>query len=247
MGVGTFGSRSIAVDGTATHGATLKIKEKAAKIAAHLLEASAEDIVFADGGAHVAGSPDKSVEWAAIAKAAYQAHTLPEGLESGLEAETTFSPGNATWPFGTHLALVEVDAETGDVELLEYHAVDDCGHVVNPMIVGGQVHGGIAQGIGQAMFEDAIYDEAGNMLTGSLLDYPLPTAGDLPMFDLHRTVTPTDVNPMGVKGIGEAGTIGSAHTIVNAVVDALTPMGVKHVDMPVRPKRVWQAMQEARA
>jgi carbon-monoxide dehydrogenase large subunit len=247
MGVGTFGSRSIAVDGAATHGATQKIKEKAGKIAAHLLEASAEDIVFADGGAHVAGSPDKSVEWAAIAKAAYQAHTLPEGLESGLEAETTFSPGNATWPFGTHLALVEVDAETGDVELLEYHAVDDCGHVVNPMIVGGQVHGGIAQGIGQAMFEDAIYDEAGNMLTGSLLDYPLPTAADLPMFDLHRTVTPTDVNPMGVKGIGEAGTIGSAHTIVNAVVDALTPLGVKHVDMPVRPKRVWQAMQEARA
>ena len=247
MGVGTFGSRSIAVDGAATHGATQKIKEKAAKIAAHLLEASAEDIVFADGGAHVAGSPDKSVEWAAIAKSAYQAHTLPEGLESGLEAETTFSPGNATWPFGTHLALVEVDAETGDVELLEYHAVDDCGHVVNPMIVGGQVHGGIAQGIGQAMFEDAIYDEAGNMLTGSLLDYPLPTAADLPMFDLHRTVTPTDVNPMGVKGIGEAGTIGSAHTIVNAVVDALTPLGVKHVDMPVRPKRVWQAMQEARA
>ncbi|HVR76835.1 MAG TPA: xanthine dehydrogenase family protein molybdopterin-binding subunit [Acidimicrobiia bacterium] len=246
MGVGTFGSRSIAVDGAATHGATQKIKEKAAKIAAHLLEASAEDIVFADGGAHVAGSPDKSVEWAAIAKSAYQAHTLPEGLESGLEAETTFSPGNATWPFGTHLALVEVDAETGDVELLEYHAVDDCGHVVNPMIVGGQVHGGIAQGIGQAMFEDAIYDEAGNMLTGSLLDYPLPTAADLPMFDLHRTVTPTDVNPMGVKGIGEAGTIGSAHTIVNAVVDALTPLGVKHIDMPVRPKRVWQAMQEAR-
>ena len=247
MGVGTFGSRSIAVDGAATHGATQKIKEKAAKIAAHLLEASAEDIVFADGGAHVAGSPDKSVEWAAIAKSAYQAHTLPEGLESGLEAETTFSPGNATWPFGTHLALVEVDAETGDVELLEYHAVDDCGHVVNPMIVGGQVHGGIAQGIGQAMFEDAIYDEQGNMLTGSLLDYPLPTASDLPAFDLHRTVTPTDVNPMGVKGIGEAGTIGSAHTIVNAVVDALTPLGVKHVDMPVRPKRVWQAMQEARA
>jgi carbon-monoxide dehydrogenase large subunit len=247
MGVGTFGSRSISVDGSATFGATQKIKEKAAKIAAHLLEASAEDIVFADGSAHVAGSPEKSVEWTAIAKAAYQAHTLPEGMESGLEAETVFSPGNATWPFGTHLAMVEVDPDTGDVELLEYHAVDDCGHVVNPMIVTGQVHGGIAQGIGQAMFEDAIYDEQGNMLTGSLLDYPLPTASDLPAFDLHRTVTPTDVNPMGVKGIGEAGTIGSAHTMVNAVVDALTPLGVKHIDMPVRPKRVWQTMQEARA
>jgi carbon-monoxide dehydrogenase large subunit len=246
MGIGTFGSRSISVDGTATFNATQQVKEKAAKIAAHLLEASAEDIVFADGGAHVAGSPDKSVEWAAIAKTAYQAHYLPEGVESGLEAHTAFSPGNATWPFGTHLAMVEVDPDTGDVDILEYHTVDDCGHVVNPMIVNGQVHGGIAQGIGQAMFEDAIYDEHGNMLTGSLLDYPLPTAADLPSFDLHRTVTPTPVNPMGVKGIGEAGTIGSAHTIVNAVVDALSPLGVKHVDMPVRPKRVWEAMQEAR-
>jgi carbon-monoxide dehydrogenase large subunit len=247
MGIGTFGSRSISVDGTATFEATAKVKEKAAKIAAHLLEASAEDMVFADGGAHVAGSPEKSVDWAAIAKTAYQAHTLPEGMESGLEAQAVFSPGNATWPFGTHLAMVEVDPETGDVELLEYHAVDDCGHVVNPMIVTGQVHGGIAQGIGQAMFEDAIYDEAGNMLTGSLLDYPLPTASDLPSFDLHRTVTPSPINPMGVKGIGEAGTIGSAHTIVNAVVDALSPLGVKHIDMPLRPKRVWAAMQEARA
>jgi carbon-monoxide dehydrogenase large subunit len=142
--------------------------------------------------------------------------------------------------------MVEVDPDTGDVEILEYHAVDDCGNVISPMIVSGQVHGGIAQGIGQAMFEDAIYDADGNMLTGSLIDYPLPTASDLPSFDLHRTVTPSPINPMGVKGIGEAGTIGSAHTIVNAVVDALTPLGVKHIDMPLRPKRVWQAMQEAR-
>ncbi len=247
MGIGTFGSRSIAVDGAATFEATKVVKAKAAKIAAHLLEASAEDMVFADGGAHVAGSPDKSVDWASIAKAAYQSHTSPEDVDGGLEAHTSFSPGNATWPFGTHLALVEVDPETGNVELLEYHGVDDCGEVINPMIVNGQIHGGIAQGIGQAMFEEAIYDADGNMLTGSLLDYTLPTAGDLPSFDLSRTVTPSPVNPMGVKGIGEAGTIGSAHTIVNAVVDALTPMGVKHVDMPVRPKRVWQAMQEARA
>jgi carbon-monoxide dehydrogenase large subunit len=247
MGIGTFGSRSISVDGTATYEATLKVKEKAAKIAAHLLEASAEDMVFADGGAHVAGTPDKRVEWAAIAKAAYQAHTSPDDVDSGLEAHTSFSPGNATWPFGTHLAMVEVDPDTGDVEILEYHAVDDCGNVVSPMIVNGQIHGGIAQGIGQAMFEDAIYDADGNMLTGSLLDYPLPTAADLPSFDLHRTVTPSPVNPLGVKGIGEAGTIGSAHTMVNAVVDALSPMGVKHIDMPLRPKRVWQAMQEARS
>ncbi len=247
MGIGTFGSRSISVDGAATFEATKKVKEKAAKIAANLLEASAEDMVFADGGAYVAGSPDKRVEWAAIAKSAYQAHTSPDDVESGLEAHTAFSPGNATWPFGTHLAMVEVDPDTGDVEILEYHSVDDCGNVISPMIVSGQVHGGIAQGIGQAMFEAAIYDQEGNMLTGSLLDYPLPTAVDLPSFDLHRTVTPSPVNPMGVKGIGEAGTIGSAHTMVNAVVDALTPMGVKHIDMPLRPRRVWEAMQEARA
>ncbi|HVR77033.1 MAG TPA: xanthine dehydrogenase family protein molybdopterin-binding subunit [Acidimicrobiia bacterium] len=245
MGIGTFGSRSISVDGAATYNAAEEIKVKAAKIAAHLLEAAPEDIVFEDGAAHVAGSPERSIEWTAIAKSAYQAHTLPEGVESGLEAHTAFSPGNATWPFGTHLALVEVDADTGDVEILEYYAVDDCGNRVNPMIVDGQIHGGITQGIGQALFEGAVYDSSGNLLTSSLLDYPLPTAADLPSFQLSHTVTPTDVNPMGVKGIGEAGTIGSAHTIVNAVVDALSPLGVKHIDMPLRPKRVWAAIQEA--
>ena len=246
MGIGTFGSRSVAVDGAATYQATLKVKEKAAKIAAHLLEASAEDMVFEDGGAHVAGSPDQKIDWAAIAQSAYQAHTSPDDVDGGLEAHTSFSPGNATWPFGTHLAVVEVDADTGDVEILRYVGVDDCGNVVNPMIVSGQIHGGIAQGIGQALFEEAVYDESGNLLTGSLLDYPLPTAADLPAFELDRTVTPTDVNPMGVKGVGEAGTIGSSHTIVNAVVDALSPLGVKHIDMPLRPKKVWAAIQEAR-
>jgi carbon-monoxide dehydrogenase large subunit len=246
MGIGTFGSRSLAVDGAATYQATLKVKEKAAKIAAHLLEASAEDMVFEDGGAHVAGSPDQKIDWAAIAQSAYQAHTSPDDVDGGLEAHTSFSPGNATWPFGTHLAVVEVDADTGNVEILKYAGVDDCGNVVSPMIVNGQLHGGIAQGIGQALFEEAVYDESGNLLTGSLLDYPLPTAADLPAFELDRTVTPTDVNPMGVKGVGEAGTIGSSHTIVNAVVDALSPLGVKHIDMPLRPKRVWAAIQEAR-
>lgn len=246
MGIGTFGSRSIAVDGTATYAATLKVREKAAKIAAHLLEAPEGDIVFENGGAHVAGSPAPRVEWEAIAKAAYQAHTSPEDVESGLEAHTSFSPGNATWPFGSHIAVVEVDPDTGNVELLQYIGVDDCGNEINPMIVNGQIHGGIAQGVGQALFEDAIYDSDGNLLTGSLLDYPLPTAADLPSFQLGRTVTPTDVNPMGVKGVGEAGTIGTAHTIVNAVVDALAPLGVKHIDMPLRPKRVWDAIQEAR-
>ena len=161
MGIGTFGSRSLAVDGAATYEATLQVKEKAAKIAAHLLEASPEDMVFEDGGAHVAGSPDQKTDWAAIAQSAYQAHTSPDDVDSGLEAHTSFSPGNATWPFGTHLAVVEVDASTGDVEILKYVGVDDCGNVVNPMIVSGQIHGGIAQGIGQALFEEAVLRRIG--------------------------------------------------------------------------------------
>jgi carbon-monoxide dehydrogenase large subunit len=246
VGIGTFGSRSAAVDGSAAYEAADRVRVKAAKLAAHLLEASEEDIVFADGGAHVAGSPDSSVTWGEIATIAYQTHKAPEGTEPGLEAEVFFSPANATWPFGSHLAMVEVDAETGNVEILRYIGMDDCGNVINPMIVDGQIHGGITQGIGQALFEEAIYDSDGNLLTGSMIDYPIPTAGDVPLFELHRTVTPTDVNPMGVKGIGEAGTIGSAQTIVNAVVDAVAPLGVTHIDMPLRPRRVWEAMQEAR-
>ncbi len=246
FGVGTFGSRSAAVDGSATFEAAQKVRAKAAKIAAHLLEASEEDIQFADGGAFVAGSPDQTVSWEEIATVAYQPHRLPEGVEGGLEAHAIFSPANATWPFGAHAALVEVDGDTGDVRLLRYITVDDCGNVINPMIVDGQIHGGLAQGIGQAMFEEAVYDADGNLLTGSLLDYVLPTAADLPSFELHRTVTPSDINPLGVKGIGEAGTIGSAQTVVNAVVDALEPLGVEHVDMPLRPKRVWQAIQDAK-
>jgi aerobic carbon-monoxide dehydrogenase large subunit len=247
MGIGTFGSRSAAVDGAAAHEAAVKVREKAAKIAAHLLEAAEDDIRFGDGSAHVAGSPDRTIEWDELAKVAYQPHLLPESLAGGLEAHSIFSPANATWPFGTHIAMVEVDPETGEVKILRYLAMDDCGNVINPMIVDGQVHGGIAQGIGQAMFEDAVYDGDGNLLTGSLVDYPLPTASDLPSFELARTVTPTDINPLGVKGIGEAGTIGSAQTVVNAVVDALRPMGVTHIDMPLRPKRVWQAIQDARS
>jgi carbon-monoxide dehydrogenase large subunit len=247
MGIGTFGSRSAAVDGTATYDAADRVAAKAKSIAAHLMEASAEDIELDSEGGHVVGSPDSNVSWNDIAAAAYLPHRLGESeLEGGLESHVIFDPPNATWPFGAHLAMVEVDAETGDVELLRYITVDDCGNVINPMIVAGQVHGGVTQGIGQAMFEDAIYDSDGNMLTGSLLDYPIPTAADLPMFELNHTTTPTNINSLGVKGIGEAGTIGSAQTIVNAVVDALEPLGVKHVDMPLRPKRVWAAIQEAR-
>lgn len=168
-------------------------------------------------------------------------------MEGGLEAHSIFSPANATWPYGSHACLVEVDRDTGDVTIRRYVCVDDCGKVINPMIVDGQIHGGLVQGIGQAMFEDAIYDGDGNLLTAGMIDYPLVTATDVPLFELHRTVTPTDVNPLGVKGIGEAGTIGSAQTVVNAVVDALAEVGVKHVDMPLRPKRVWAAMQAAQS
>jgi len=246
VGMGTFGSRSAAVDGSATYEAAGRVRAKAAKMAAHLLEAAEEDVVFAEGGAHVAGSPDSRVGWDEIATLAYQPHRLPEGVEAGLEASVLFSPGNATWPFGSHLPVVEVDPDTGNVELLRYLTVDDCGNVINPMIVAGQIHGGLVQGIGQALFEEAIYDGDGNLLSGSLMDYPLPTAGDVPSFEVGRTTTPTDVNPMGVKGVGEAGTIGSAQTVVNAVVDALAPLGVKHIDMPLRPQRVWQAIQEAK-
>ena len=246
MGIGTFGSRSAAVDGAATYEAAGKVRQKAAQIAAHMLEAAEEDIRFGEGGAFVVGTPGHKVPWLDIAEVAYKPHKGPDGLDAGLEAHAVFSPGNATWPFGSHIAVVEVDTDTGDVDILRYIAVDDCGNQINPMIVAGQIHGGVTQGIGQAMFEEAIHDEAGNLLTGSLVDYPLPTAADLPSFELHHTVTPSDVNPMGVKGIGEAGTIGSAQTIVNAVVDALAPLGVKHIDMPLRPKTVWQAIQDAR-
>jgi carbon-monoxide dehydrogenase large subunit len=247
MGIGTFGSRSLAVDGSATYDAAEKVAVKAKNIAAHLLEASAEDIELDADGGHVAGSPESNVPWDDIAAAAYLPHRLGESeIEGGLESHVIFDPPNATWPFGAHLAMVEVDIDTGDVKILSYHTVDDCGNVVNPMIVAGQVHGGVTQGIGQALFEDAVYDADGNLLTGSLLDYPIPTAGDVPMFSLNKTVTPTTCNSLGVKGIGEAGTIGSAQTIVNAVVDALSPLGVRHIDMPLRPRRVWAAIQEAR-
>lgn len=248
MGIGTFGSRSLAVDGTATFDAAERVAAKAKDIAAHLMEASAEDIELSAEGASVIGSPDSNIEWSEIAAAAYLPHRLGESeIEGGLESHVIFDPPNATWPFGAHLAMVEVDPDTGDVEILRYITVDDCGNVINPMIVAGQIHGGVTHGIGQALFEEAVYDDDGNMLTGSLLDYPIPTAGDVPFYETESTVTPTNVNSLGAKGIGEAGTIGSAQTIVNAVVDALSPLGVKHIDMPLRPKRVWAAMQEARS
>jgi carbon-monoxide dehydrogenase large subunit len=247
MGIGTFGSRSVAVDGSATYDAADRVAAKAKDIAAHLLEASADDIELSAEGASVAGSPDSSIEWGEIAAAAYLPHRLGESeIEGGLESHVIFDPPNATWPFGSHLAMVEVDPETGNVEILRYFTVDDCGNQINPMIVAGQVQGGVTHGIGQALLEDVVYDEDGNLLTSSLLDYPIPTAEDVPFYEINSTVTPTNINSIGAKGIGEAGTIGAAQTVVNAVVDALEPFGVKHVDMPLRPKRVWAAIQEAR-
>ncbi|MBI4497519.1 MAG: molybdopterin-dependent oxidoreductase, partial [Chloroflexi bacterium] len=246
FGIGTFGSRSAAVGGIALHQSLEKIRDKARKIAAHLLEAAEQDIRFEDGRLYVAGAPDRSVSFPEVALNAFLAHNWPAGLEPGLEATSFYNPENFTWPFGTHIAVVEVDPDTGRVDLRRYVAVDDCGNVINPLMVEGQVHGGIAQGIGQALYEGAVYDGSGQLVTGTLMDYAVPRADDLPSFELGRTVTPSPVNPMGVKGVGEAGTIGSTPAIVNAVLDALKPLGVRHLDMPLKPEKVWRAIQEAR-
>ena len=245
MGWGTYGSRTTAVAGGAIMGAIAKIKEKGVKIAAHLLEASTEDIEFADGKFSVKGSKDQSMTIQDIALAANTAWDMPEGVEPGLEASAFFNPSNFVYPFGTHIAMVEVDPETGEIELQRYAAVDDCGPIINPMIVEGQIHGGIVQGVGQALWEAAGYDENGNLVTGSLMDYAIPKAGSFPPFELGKTETPTPVNPLGVKGVGETGTIASTPAVYNAVMDALVPLGVKKIDMPMTPERVWRAIRDA--
>ena len=245
FGMGTYGSRSLAVGGSAIVKSLDKIKEKGAKIAAHLLEASKEDLDFADGKWTVKGT-DKSVAFGDVSLTAYVPHNYPEGLEPGLDATSFYDPVNFTYPFGAHLAVVEVDAETGKVDLKRFIACDDVGNVVNPMIVDGQIHGGVAQGIGQALLEGAVYDESGKLNTASYLDYAMPRADDLPSFELDRTVTPCPHNPLGAKGAGEAGTIGSTPAVVNAVVDALRPLGINDLEMPLSPQRVWAAMQQAK-
>ena len=246
FGTGTFGSRSAAVGGGAIHMSAAKIKEKARRLAAHLLEAAPEDIVYEDGKLFVAGAPAeaKTIQEVALAAHVY-AEDLPEGIEPGLEATSYFDPKNFTWPFGTHAAVVEIDPDTGAVTLQRYIAVDDVGNVINPMIVDGMVHGGIAQGVGQALQEEAVYDDDGQLLTGSMMDYAVPTAETFPMYESDRTVTPTPVNPMGVKGAGETATIAASPAVINAVVDALSPLGVRHIDMPAKPENVWRAIQEA--
>jgi carbon-monoxide dehydrogenase large subunit len=244
-GMDTYGSRSLVVGGTAVLSACAKVVEKARRVAAHLLEASENDIEFAAGRLQVRGDPEQARTIQEVALAAFAAHNLPEGFEPSLDSEATFDPDNFSFPHGTHLCATEVDTETGQVKIRSYVAVDDVGRVVNPTIVEGQVHGGIAQGIAQALYEEAVYDADGNLLTTTMADYLLPSAADLPTFITDRTETPATTNPLGVKGVGEAGTIASTPAVVNAVVDALRPLGVRDVAMPCTPERVWRAIQEA--
>ena len=242
MGWGTYGSRTTAVSGAALAVASRKIKEKAKLLTSHLLEAAVEDIEYADGKFFVKGSPDQHKTIQDIALMANVAWNLPQGMEAGLEASSFYDPPNFVYPFGAHIAIVEVDRDTGRVELKRYVAVDDCGPQINPMIVEGQVHGGVVQGIGQALWEEAVYDSNGQLLTGSMADYALPRADMLCEIDVLSTVTPSPHHPLGVKGIGEAGTIASTCAVYNAVVDALEPFNVKSLRMPLTPERVWRAM-----
>jgi carbon-monoxide dehydrogenase large subunit len=273
-GIGTFGSRATAVGGTAVYMAVEKLLEKAKQIAAHMLGVDAAGVAFNEGkfskvAARAAsaasnevpepmvpagqapagalpepGGDDKKVTIQDVALAAHLAREIPPGMEPGLSATHFFEPTNFTFPFGTHIAVVEVERETGDVKFLRYVAVDDCGKVINPMLVDGQVHGGIVQSIGQAMYEEVVYDDQGQLVTGTLMDYAVPKAAMIPHLELDRTETPSPVNPMGVKGVGEAGTIGATPAIVNAVVDALAPFGVRHIDMPLKPEKIWQIINQ---
>jgi carbon-monoxide dehydrogenase large subunit len=245
MGIGTMGSRSLAVGGAALARAADKVREKARHLAAYMLEANADDIEFSGGNYQVRGAPDSVLTLAQIAKRAYTSKLPPE-LDPGLEATDYFRPADLIYPFGAHVAVVEVDLETGAVSIREYYSVDDCGPRISPVIVAGQVHGGLAQGIGQALLEEVVYDEGGQMLSGSLMDYALPRAGLFPSFTLGKTETPTPLNPLGVKGIGEAATIGSTPAITNAVIDALAHLGVRHIDIPLRSEKVWKAVHEDR-
>jgi carbon-monoxide dehydrogenase large subunit len=242
MGWGTYGSRTTAVGGAALAVATRKIKEKAKLLASHLLEAAVEDMDYADGKFFVKGLPDRHKTIQDIALLANVAWNLPQGMEAGLEASSFYDPPNFTYPFGAHVAVVDVDPETGKVRLLRYVAVDDCGPQINPVIVEGQVHGGVVQGVGQALWEEAVYGDNGQLLTGSLADYAIPRADMLPDIEVLSTVTPSPHHPLGVKGIGEAGTIASTATVYNAVIDALQPFGVESLRMPMTPERVWRAM-----
>ncbi len=245
-GMDTYGSRSLVVGGTALVSACGKVRDKARIIAAGMLEVAPEDLEWDAGRWAVRGDPDQGKTIGEIAFAAFAAHALPEGVEPSLDSDATYDPDNFSFPHGTHLCAAEVDTETGAVKIRSYVAVDDVGVVVNPLIVEGQVHGGIAQGVAQALYEEAAYDSSGNLVTATLADYLMPSAADLPSFVTSRTSTPSTSNPLGVKGVGEAGTIASTPAVVNAIVDALRPFGVADVPMPCTPERVWRAIAEAR-
>jgi len=241
-GMDTYGSRSLVVGGVAVQAAGQRVVDKARQVAAHLLECSPDDLDFAGGAFTVKGTgSSKTIQ--EVALATFAAHNLPDGFEPELDGSATIDPDNFSYPHGTHLCAVEVDTETGFTKIRSYVAVDDVGHVINPLIVEGQVHGGIAQGIGQALYEEAVYDADGNLLTTTMADYLVPTAADLPDFITDRTETPATSNPLGVKGVGEAGTIASTPAVVNAIVDALRPRGIRDVRMPCTPERIWRALQ----
>ncbi len=242
-GLGTYGSRNMAVGASSLARAAERVRDKARVVAGAMLEVSPDDVVLENGRFGVKGVPDQGLTLSEIAAKAYVPVGLPAEIEPGLEGQAFYEPSNFTTPFGAHFAVVEVDADTGKVTLQRFLGVDDCGTVINPLLKDGQLHGGIAQGASQALFEEVLYDENGQLMTGSLMDYAVPKADDLPSFELHETVTPTPINPLGAKGVGEAGTIGSTPAVVNAVMDALKPFGVRHLDMPLKPERVWRAMQ----
>jgi carbon-monoxide dehydrogenase large subunit len=246
-GSGTMGSRSLQIGGSALFEASEGVIAKAKLLAAHLLEADVADIVLDDGRFSVAGVPAAALTWAELATAAADDARRPPDMEPALAVALDFNQGDATYPFGAHVSVVEVDMDTGCVDVLRHVAVDDCGRILNPLLVTGQQHGGIAQGIAQALFEGIAYDADGNPLTTTLLDYAIPSAAEFPSLEASNTVTPTPLNPLGAKGIGESGTIGSTPAVHNAVVDAVSHLGVRHIDMPLTPERVWRAIEEARS
>src|SRR5947208_2597907 len=241
----TYGSRATAIGGTAIVMCIEKIIARARTLAAHLLHTGEKKLEFRDGKFFVKGKPRKALTWKQLAPEAYVAKNIPKNWEPGLEASSFFEPSNCTYPFGTHIVAVELDRDTGEVGIVKYVAVDDCGHQVNPLLVEGQVQGGIAHSIGQALFEQTVYDENGQLLTGEFMDYAMPRAKDIPDYIMDSTVTPSPCDPMGIKGVGEAGTIGAAPAIANAILDALSPLGIHHLDLPLRQERIWRAIQQA--
>ena len=245
-GIGTFGSRGTTVGGPALMMSVVKLQDKMKKIASTMMEAPPEQLTFVNRTVALAGDPSKSIPLQQVIDAAYGYKTPIPGVEPGLDATSFYEPSACTFPFGTHVAVVEVDPQTGRTTFLKYVAVDDCGKILSPLLVEGQVHGGIAQGIAQALYEEVVYDESGQLVTATFMDYAVPKADMLPHYDLGSTVTPSPVNSLGVKGVGEAGTIGSTPCTYNAVLDALKPFGIRDLNMPLKPEKVWSAIRNSK-